>query len=75
MTHVHCDADGCTMVAALMDRRIACDPAKVRTIITMNLTKAEVRPRYGSRIADRLNAHAAVVECAGESMRGRSMGL
>lgn len=33
-----------------------------RTLITSNLTREEFRPRYGERIASRLNAHSYVVE-------------
>lgn len=58
-----------------IDARLACSPERVRTIFTTNLPKSEIRPRYGDRIADRLNAHSLCVELKGESMRGRGQGL
>jgi DNA replication protein DnaC len=40
-----------------------------RTVITTNLNKADIRPRYGDRVADRLNDTAAAVELTGQSLR------
>lgn len=59
----------------LVDERLSCDPEKVRTVITTNLSKKDIRPRYGDRIADRLNAHSLAVELAGPSERGTRQGL
>lgn len=50
---------------ALVDMRYV----KWRTVITTNLPAAEIRPRYGDRIADRLNDAGAFVELRGASMR------
>jgi len=33
-----------------------------RTIITSNLARPQFAPRYGERIASRLNAHSYVIE-------------
>ena len=44
------------------------DP-KHRTLITTNLARADIRPRYGDRIADRLNHIGRAVEIKGASMR------
>lgn len=57
----------------LIDERLA--SARCRTIITTNISKANIRGRYGDRIADRWNAHAVAVELKGESMRGKGQGL
>lgn len=46
-----------------------------RTIISANATKADIRPRYGDRVADRLNHCAVAVELTGESMRRKGAGL
>lgn len=40
-----------------------------RTVITTNLAVADVRPRYGERIADRLRHAGTAVRCADKSMR------
>jgi DNA replication protein DnaC len=40
-----------------------------RTLITTNLRRADIRPRYGDRIADRLNHIGRAVEIKGASMR------
>lgn len=45
------------------------DQARFRTLITTNLKRADIRPRYGDRIADRLNHIGKAVEIRGESMR------
>lgn len=44
--------------ALLVERRIMVG----RTIVTSNMGRKQFRPRYGDRIASRLNAHAYVVE-------------
>lgn len=49
-----------------VDARHAADH---RTIITTNLRRADLRKRYGDRVADRLNDCAKAVEIAGETMR------
>jgi DNA replication protein DnaC len=48
---------------------------RTRTLITTNLRREELRPKYGDRIADRLNAMAKVVQLKGASMRDRGAGL
>lgn len=48
---------------------------KTRTIITTNLRREEIRPRYGDRIADRLNAIAKVVQLRSASLRRQGAGL
>jgi DNA replication protein DnaC len=48
---------------------------KTRTLITTNLRREEIRPRYGDRIADRLNAMAKVVQLKSASMRKQGAGL
>ena len=42
---------------------------RTRTLITTNLRRADIRPRYGDRIADRLNHIGRAVEIKGASMR------
>lgn len=42
-----------------------------RTLITTNLAPADIRPRYGDRVADRLNHIGRAVQCRGESLRRR----
>ena len=51
--------------ARLVDER----QASRYMLITTNLTRALIRPRYGDRIADRLNHSGLAIEIAGESMR------
>lgn len=46
-----------------------------RTIITANLAKADIRARYGERIADRLNHVGRAVEIGGKSLRRQGAGL
>jgi DNA replication protein DnaC len=46
-----------------------------RTIITTNLKREEIRPRYKDRIADRLNAMSKAVQLKGTSMRKQEAGL
>lgn len=46
-----------------------------RTIITTNLRREEIRPRYGDRIADRLNAISKVVQLRSTSLRRQGAGL
>jgi DNA replication protein DnaC len=43
--------------------------SRFRTLITTNLGRADIRPRYGDRIADRLNHIGRAVEIKGASMR------
>lgn len=43
----------------------------LRTVITTNLPRSEIRDRYGDRIADRLNHSGFVVQLGSESMRKR----
>lgn len=50
----------------LIDER---QDAGTRTLITTNLARADIRPRYGDRIADRLNHVGIAVEIRGASMR------
>lgn len=50
------------------------DPGQ-RTIITTNLGRRDIRPKYGDRVADRLNALAVVAEVSGPSMRPQGAGL
>jgi DNA replication protein DnaC len=57
---------------ALVNCRNASDR---RTLITTNLTIPQIRPRYGDRIADRLNAMAKAVQLKGASMRKQGAGL
>lgn len=57
--------------AELVERRLV---AGRTTIITSNLGRLELRPRYGDRIADRWNEVAAVFEITGPSLRGRDGG-
>jgi DNA replication protein DnaC len=57
---------------ALVNCRNASDR---RTLITTNLTIPQIRPRYGDRIADRLNAMAKAVQLKGASMRKHGAGL
>lgn len=40
-----------------------------KTLITTNVARADIRPRYGDRIADRLNHIGRAVEIKGASMR------
>ena len=46
-----------------------------KTVITTNLAKADIRKRYGDRIADRLNHVGACVELKGQSMRRKGAGF
>ena len=46
-----------------------------KTVITTNLAKADIRKRYGDRIADRLNHVGACVELKGKSMRRKVAGF
>lgn len=57
---------------ALVNCRNASDR---RTLITTNLAIPQIRPRYGDRIADRLNAMAKAVQLKGASMRKQGAGL
>jgi DNA replication protein DnaC len=57
---------------ALVNCRNASDR---RTLITTNLTIPQIRPRYGDRIADRLNAMSKAVQLKGASMRKQGAGL
>lgn len=50
------------------------DPGR-RTLITTNLGRRDIRPKYGDRVADRLNALAVVAEVSGPSMRPQGAGL
>ena len=43
-----------------------------RTIVTHNLDKPVLRQRLGSRLADRVAGSCTYIECAGESLRGKS---
>jgi hypothetical protein len=43
----------------------------MRTLITTNLAREEIRERYGARVYDRLRDGLAV-ECGGPSLRGRN---
>lgn len=49
--------------------RISHSRDHVRTIVTTNLTDAEILQRYGFRIFDRMNEMFAVVTIRGESLR------
>lgn len=57
---------------AVVDTR---DAADRKTIIASNLKPAQIRERYGDRIADRLNAMARAVRIGGESLREQGAGL
>jgi DNA replication protein DnaC len=57
---------------ALVNARNASDR---RTLITTNLAIPQIRPRYGDRIADRLNAMSKAVQLKGASMRKQGAGL
>lgn len=46
-----------------------------RTIITSNLGKEDFRPRYDSRVVDRLNSIARVISLGGQSRRQQRAGL
>jgi DNA replication protein DnaC len=52
-----------------VERFVDCRVGHGRTVITTNLAKAEIRPRYGDRVADRLNHIAKAVEIADASLR------
>jgi len=59
-------------LALLVERRLMVG----RTIVTSNMGRRQFRPRYGDRIASRLNAHAYVVELqAKTSLRKTGGGL
>jgi DNA replication protein DnaC len=51
------------------------DAVDRRTLITTNLDISQIRPRYGDRIADRLNAMAKAVILKGVSLRKQGAGL
>jgi DNA replication protein DnaC len=57
---------------AIVNARNASDR---RTLITTNLAIPQIRPRYGDRIADRLNAMAKAVQLKGASLRKQGAGL
>ena len=60
-------------LAVFVDARIA--SGGKRTIITTNLGRGDIRPRYGDRIADRLNHSSVFVELKGTSLRRQGAGL
>lgn len=66
------DARSQAALFAVINSRNASDR---RTLITTNLTIPQIRPRYGDRIADRLNAMAKAVVLKGASMRKQEAGL
>jgi DNA replication protein DnaC len=57
---------------ALVNARNASDR---RTLVTTNLAIPQIRPRYGDRIADRLNAMAKAMQLKGASLRRQGAGL
>lgn len=59
-------------IPALEDLVDARQGGGLRTLITTNLRKEELRSRYGHRVADRLNAIASGVRLTSDSMRRRS---
>lgn len=61
--------------AALFAAIDARQSPETRTLITTNLRREEIRPRYGDRIADRLNAMAKVVQLRSTSLRRQDAGL
>lgn len=64
--------DICSPISRLLERRYE---RQLPTIISANLTPAQIRDKYGNRIADRFNEMTAIINFKDASYRGRSQPL